>query len=100
MPLSMFRNKKDSGKPNFFRNVNYSVTWLVFLDEMENYFGTPYANKEDAPLYSPTVYLRIERQKPDGTPCAGYRNVQNATVSGMAVLDFDNGSLMYDDAVT
>lgn len=101
IPLSMFENIKSTGKPNFYCDINGNETW-EFVHKLTTSFSTvTYISKDAAPLLSPTVYQLIEGRinSNTGKPYQGYRCEQNATISGMAMLDFDECGLLYNDAV-
>jgi hypothetical protein len=51
----------------------------------------PFASKEAAPLYFPTIYQTLKQSKPNGNPYKGYRNELNATSSALVVIDADKG---------
>jgi hypothetical protein len=91
IPISFFENVEDAGAHGFYRNVNNTVGWRDFVTTLAGLAEHPFATKEDAPLYSPTIYQTVKRLKPNGKPYKGYRNELNATKSALVVIDADKG---------
>ena len=91
IPISFFENVEDAGAHGFYGNVNNTVGWRDFVTTLAGLAENPFATKEDAPLYSPTIYQTVKRLKPNGKPYKGYRNELNATTSALVVIDSDKG---------
>jgi hypothetical protein len=81
IPISLFANVEDTGAKGFYGNMNDTIAWWDFCDMFTGLADQPFATKEAAPLYSPTIYQTIKRLKPNGNPYKGYRNELNATQS-------------------
>jgi hypothetical protein len=93
IPVSLFKSVFDTGSAGFYLDINQTVPWDDFADLLQAYFDCEFGRKEDAPLFSPTVYSLIPRGKTNG-----YRSQENATTACMAVVDADGG-LLFDDVV-
>jgi hypothetical protein len=82
IPISLFDNVEDTGAKGFYGNINNTVAWRDFCEMFAELAEQPFATKEAAPLYSPTIYQRVKRLKPNGKPYRGYRNELNAIGTG------------------
>jgi hypothetical protein len=91
IPISLFKSVFDTGSDGFYLDINQTITWNDFADLLQAYFDCEFERKENAPLFSPTVYKLIPRGKTNG-----YRSQENATTACMAVIDADGG-LLFDD---
>jgi hypothetical protein len=83
--VSLFTSIRDNGKRGFYRDVNHIVPWQEWTTMLCSYSEKDYPHKTAAPLFVPTVFN-------------GTRKKDNASVSGMAVIDADGG-LLLDDVV-
>jgi hypothetical protein len=93
IPVSLFKSIFDTGSRGFHQDINEPVPWESLVELLEAYFSCGFLRKEDAPLFSPTIYNLIPRGKTNGFRCQ-----ENATTAGMAVIDADKG-LTFDEAV-
>jgi len=91
IPISFFENVEDTWAKGFYGNMNNTVAWRDFCEMFAELAEQPFASKEAAPLYSPTIYQRVKRTKANGNPYKGYRNELNATKSALVVIDADKG---------
>jgi hypothetical protein len=77
IPVSFYRSKHE----NRDIGINRELSWAALGASLQSMYETPFERKEDAPLFSPTVY--------SGTRCKA-----NATTCGALALDSDGGVLL------
>ena len=91
IPVSLFRDVRDTGENGFYHDINQAVRWGDFCELLKAFAEEPFRRKDAAPLFSPTVYQTIAQFKANGEPYKGYRNELNATTSAVVVIDADKG---------
>jgi Primase C terminal 2 (PriCT-2) len=78
---------------------NETISWSLFAAYMAEESHKEYPDKWSAPLFSPTTYRPIIRSNRKGGVCYGFRLTENAEMTGLVVIDADEG-MAFGEAVT
>ena len=61
IPISLFEDVEDTGARGFYGDVNDTVAWRDFCNMLAEFAEHPFATKQAAPLYSPTIYQTVKQ---------------------------------------